>query len=206
MDTIRTSMRNGESLTQAVGRITGGTIDGVAVPGITKKAKAKASALAATAISAVTNEAALKSYQANNDVIKWVTQLSTLDNKTSDVCIAYSGQTWDAMSLQPVAGSSLPFNGGPPWDAMSLQPVAGSSLPFNGGPPRHFNCRSRLRPVTKSFKELGVDAAEIPAGTRASMDGQVPADITFNQFLKKKPKSFQDALLGPKRAELAAIR
>jgi hypothetical protein len=85
---------------------------------------------------------------------------------------------------------------------MSLQPVAGSSLPFNGGPPRHFNCRSRLRPVTKSFKELGVDAAEVPVSTRASMDGQVPADITFNQFLKKKPKSFQDALLGPKRAEL----
>jgi hypothetical protein len=181
MDTIRTSMRNGESLTQAVARVTGGTVDGVTVPGIMKTTKAKASALAATSMNAVANEAALQSFQANNDVIKAVTQVSTLDNKTSDICVAYSGQTWDVNTLQPVMGGSLPFN---------------------GGPPRHFNCRSRLRPVTMSFKELGIDKDEIPAGTRASMDGQVPADITFNQFLRGKSTQFQDDLLGPARANL----
>lgn len=181
MDTIRTSMRNGESLTQAITRVVGGTVDGVSYPGIMKTTKAKAGALAATAQSAVTNEAALKTFQANNDVIKAVSQISTLDNRTSDICVAYSGQTWDVNTLQPVMGGTLPFN---------------------GGPPRHFNCRSRLRPVTMSFKELGIDQAEIPAGTRASMDGQVPSDITFNQFLKKKSNSFQDDLLGRKRAQL----
>lgn len=181
MDTVRTSMRNGESLTQAINRIVGGTIDGASVPGIMKTTKAKAGALVSTSMSAVTNEAALKSFQANNDVIKAVTQLSTLDNRTSDVCIAYSGQTWNVNTLEPIAGSSLPFN---------------------GGPPRHFNCRSRLRPVTKSFKELGLDKDELPAGTRASMDGQVPADITFDSWLKKKGTTFQNDLLGPKRAQL----
>jgi hypothetical protein len=181
MDTMRTSMRNGESLTQAITRVVGGTVDGVSVPGIMKTTKAKAGALAATAQSAVSNEAALKTFQANNDVIKAVSQVSTLDNKTSDICVAYSGQTWNINTLAPVMGSSLPFN---------------------GGPPRHFNCRSRLRPVTMSFKELGVDAAEIPAGTRASMNGQVPSDITFNQFLKNKGTAFQDDLLGPARARL----
>ena len=95
--------------------------------------------------------------------------------------MAYSGQTWDIETLQPVEGSELPFN---------------------GGPPRHFNCRSRLRPVTKSFRELGVDADEIPAGTRASMDGQVPADITFDTYLESKSETFQNRLLGRKRAEL----
>jgi hypothetical protein len=183
MDTMRTSMRNGESLTQATARVIGGTVDGVTVPGIMKTTKARANALAATAQSAVTNEAALKSYQANNDVIKMVTQVSTLDNRTSDICIAYSGQTWNVNTLRPVT-------------------ELGSRLPFNGGPPRHFNCRSRLRPVTKSFRELGIDADEIPASTRASMDGQVPSDITFDQFLKSKPQSFADDLLGPKRAQL----
>ena len=181
MDTMRTSARNGESLTQAITRVVGGTVDGVTVPGIMKTTKAKAGALAATAQNAVANEAALKTFQQNNDVIKAVSQISTLDNRTSDICIAYSGQTWDVNTLQPIMGSSLPFN---------------------GGPPRHFNCRSRLRPVTKTFKELGVDADEIPAGTRASMDGQVPSDITFNQFLRGKSKGFQDDLLGPKRAQL----
>lgn len=183
MDTIRTSMNNGESLQQAITRVVGGTIDGVAVPGVMQTTKRKAGALVSTSMSAVTNEAAIKSYQANNDVVKAITQLSTLDNKTSDICIAYSGQTWDVNTLQPI-------------------PELGGSLPFNGGPPRHFNCRSRLRPVTKSFRELGLDKDEIPPGTRASMDGQVPADITFSDWLKTKPDSFADDLLGPGRARL----
>jgi hypothetical protein len=181
MGSVRQSMQNGESMTQAITRVTGGTIDGVTVPGIMKTTKKKAGALVSTAMSAVTNEAALASYKANSDVIKAVTQLSTLDNRTSDVCIAYSGQTWDLNTLRPI----------PP-----------STLPFNSGPPRHFNCRSRLRPVTKSFKELGLDKEEIPKTTRASMDGQVPADITFSDWLKTKPTSFADDLLGPKRAQL----
>jgi len=185
MDTMRTSMRNGESLTQAATRVFGGTVDGVTTPGIMKATKAQASALAATSISAVTNEAALASFQANSDVIKAFVQLSTLDNKTSDICVAYSGQMWDINTLQ-----SIPFPPGAP------------TLPFNGGPPRHFNCRSRLRPVTKSFKELGLDIEEFPVSTRASMDGQVPADISFSDFLKSKPTSFADKLLGPKRANL----
>lgn len=181
MREIRTAMQNGESLTQATVRIVGGTVDGVTVPGIMKTTKRKASALAATAMNAVSNDAALRTFQENNDVIKAVTQVSTLDNKTSDICIAYSGQTWNVETLQPI----------PP-----------SKLRFNSGPPRHFNCRSRLRPVTKSFKELGIDTKEIPPGTRASMDGQVPADITFDEFLVKKSETFQNKLLGRKRAEL----
>ena len=181
MREIRTAMSNGESLTQATVRIVGGTVDGVTVPGIMKTTKRKANALAATAMNSVSNEAALKTFQENNDVIKAVTQVSTLDNKASDICIAYSGQTWNVESLRPI----------PP-----------SKLPFNSGPPRHFNCRSRLRPVTKSFKELGIDAKEIPPGARASMDGQVPADITFDEFLIKKSDTFQNKLLGTKRAQL----
>lgn len=178
---IRIAMNNGENLTQGITRIVGGTVDGVTVPGIMNTAKRKAGALVSTSMAQVQNEAALASFQANSDVIKWITQLSTLDNRTSDICIAYSGQTWDVNTLQPVNGSTLPFN---------------------GGPPRHFNCRSRLRPVTKSFEELGLKRKEIPPGTRASMDGQVPADITFETWLESKPVTFQNKLLGPTRAEL----
>jgi hypothetical protein len=57
--------------------------------------------------------------------------------------------------------------------------------------------------VTKSFEELGLkDTKEIPPGTRASMNGQVPADITFDDFLIKKSETFQNKLLGAKRAQL----
>lgn len=181
MREVRTSLANGENLTQGITRITGGTVDGVTVPGIMKTTKRKAGALVSTAINRVQNNAALATYQANADVIKAVTQLSTLDNRTSDICIAYSGQTWDVQTLEPI----------PP-----------STLPFNTGTPRHWNCRSRIRPVTKSFRELGVSRDEIPPGTRASMDGQIPADITFNDWLKGKSETFQNKLLGKGRARL----
>jgi SPP1 gp7 family putative phage head morphogenesis protein len=69
-------------------------------------------------------------------------------------------------------------------------------------PPAHFNCRSVRVPVVKSFKELGLDENEFPASTRASMDGQVPDDTTYQAWLKKKPAEFQDEVLGVTKGKL----
>lgn len=176
-------MRNGESITQAITRIRGGIIDGIPVQGIIDVSKRQAGALASTGINAVQNNARLATFQENQDVIKGAQQVSTLDNKTSDVCIAYSGKAWKIDTLEPID-------------------LGDGILPFNGGPPRHFNCRSTLVPVLKSFEEMGIPLDEIPPGTRASMDGQVPGDTTFNKFLSGKSKAFQDTLLGPARAKL----
>jgi SPP1 gp7 family putative phage head morphogenesis protein len=148
-----------------------------------KGSKAQAQALVSTSINAVSNKARVMSFEENKDVIKGMQQVSTLDGRTSDICIAYSGMAWD-------------FDGDP-------LPDTNTTLPFNGGPPRHFNCRSTLIPVLRSFEELGLGTQrKIPPGTRASMDGQIADDITFSQWLRKKPKTFQDSLLGPARAKL----
>ena len=50
-------------------------------------------------------------------------------------------------------------------------------------PPQHFNCRSTTVPVI-DYKAL--DIPPPPEGKRASMDGQVPGDITYGEWLKKK--------------------
>lgn len=63
-------------------------------------------------------------------------------------------------------------------------------------PPAHWNCRSTTTPVTKSFRDLGIDLDEVDAGTRASMNGQVPADQTYGAWLAKQPAAFQDEVLG----------
>ena len=97
----------------------------------------------------------------------------------SDICISYSGMSWD-------------LDGNP----------IGNSLPFNGGPPRHWGCRSVLIPLLKSFRELGVNRDEIPPSTRSSLDGQVAEDLSFNDFLKGKSKTFQNDLLGEGKAQL----
>jgi SPP1 gp7 family putative phage head morphogenesis protein len=69
-------------------------------------------------------------------------------------------------------------------------------------PPRHIRCRSITVAVTKSFRELDLDRDEYPAGTRASMDGQVAGDTTFSDWLSKKGQATQDSILGTTRADL----
>lgn len=69
-------------------------------------------------------------------------------------------------------------------------------------PPAHPNCRSVLVPIIKSLEELGLGNRRLPVGTRASMDGQVPADMNFDQWLRKQPKDFVEDYLGPSRAKL----
>ena len=70
------------------------------------------------------------------------------------------------------------------------------------------NCRSSLTPITKSWRELGIPAKELAPGTRASMNGQVPADTTYNQWLRGRVQAgdmgtVREAL-GPSRAKLFA--
>lgn len=65
-------------------------------------------------------------------------------------------------------------------------------------PPAHINCRSTMTPIVKSWKELGINLKQAPEGTRASMNGQVPASTNYEDFLRKQPISFQDDFLGQK--------
>ncbi len=74
-------------------------------------------------------------------------------------------------------------------------------------PPAHVNCRSTITYIIKSWKELGINLKEAPVGTRASMDGQVPADITYKEWLARKGSTkegrlFQNEVLGKRKAQL----
>jgi len=61
-------------------------------------------------------------------------------------------------------------------------------------PPFHFNCRTRTVPVLKSWKELGIKLKDVPETTRASMDGQVPANMTYKDW--KATQGTQGVLTG----------
>jgi hypothetical protein len=142
--------------------------------------RAQARTLVKQSVTAAQNQTRLESLRANADVVKGVEQISTFDNRTTEICMAYSGGTWD----------------------LDGEPILGCSLPFNNGPPHHWNCRSVLVPITKSYEELGINQRELPAGTRASMNGQVAADMSFDKWLKGQPKSIQIELLGQTKAAL----
>jgi SPP1 gp7 family putative phage head morphogenesis protein len=60
-------------------------------------------------------------------------------------------------------------------------------------PPQHFNCRSTTVPVI-DYDDLGFTPP--PPATRASKDGQVPADQSYGQWLYKQPREVQAEALG----------
>ncbi len=79
----------------------------------------------------------------------------------------------------------------------------GTVYPVDSGPrpPAHPNCRSSTVPVLKSFRDLGLNI-DAPKSTRASMNGQVAEDVTYDQWLRKQPIEFQNEVLGKAKGQL----
>lgn len=67
--------------------------------------------------------------------------------------------------------------------------------------PAHMNCRCVYAPITKTWRQMGIDVDELPP-VRRDMDDIVQGDMTFDSFLDRKGKKFQDNMLGPRRADL----
>ena len=120
---------------------------------------------------------------ANVDLIKGVVWSSKLDMSTSEICRIRDGKLYTPETHKPI----------------------GHSIPWLAGPGRaHWNCRSYQTAVLKSHKDLGIDIPEIvvEGKTRASVDGQVPADTTYGQWLEKQSAARQTEVLGVTRAKL----
>lgn len=69
-------------------------------------------------------------------------------------------------------------------------------------PPLHGNCRSFSTVELVSWAEMGVEKMDRGPGQRASVDGPVKADTTFNDWLRGKSAAFQDEVLGATRGRL----
>lgn len=183
-----------------------GMVEGDTIPQIRARiqeqmrvSKRSAEALARTSVNAVSTNARDRLYRANSDIMKGVRWVSTLDGRTSLICASRDGQVY-------------PVDSGP-------------------RPPAHVNCRSTTSPVTKSWRELsrngaldpgrgstnvdtlfrkrlrergitGSEADRILRRRRASMNGDVPEALSYNEFLRRQPAGFQNDVLGPTKAKL----
>lgn len=196
---VRLGVAAGETNDQLVrrirGRATGRTVllaksDGAKVRtreftgGVLQASTREATAMVRTSVQAVAQETRQAVYGENQDVLKGWAALVTLDSRTTLLCISRSGGAWD-------------FEGKP-------LPQSAVKIPFPGRPPWHWNCRTQLVPVVKSLAEMAKlkNPPKLNAGTQASMDGHVPRDMTYEEWLKTKPESFQMDVLGPGRFKL----
>jgi hypothetical protein len=122
-------------------------------------------------------------FEASGGLIKAQMWTSTLDSRTSQICILRDGKKYEAKSPHKPIDHKLEWLGGP-----------GQA---------HWGCRSTAVPVVKSWKELGgADLPEFTATQRSSMDGQVAADQTYSVWLSKQSEARQNQVLGPVRAAM----
>lgn len=191
-DQMRAGIARGETTDQLVNRIRGlkarGPQPGIA--GLMDMAERDLYALVRTSVQSVANAAHLEVMDKNDDVVKGIMWVSTLDSRTTPICQALDGKTWDN-ERKPI-GHKFPFPG----------PIA------------HWGCRSTQTPLLKSWEELAREAGgdttlaakldKMPEGNRASLDGAVPQSFKYEDWLKKQPEARQIKILGPRRFELWA--
>ncbi len=174
--------------------------------GVMSASRRDATALVRTAAISTANSARLATLEAMQDVVKGVMWVATLDGRTTLICRALSGKSWGLPDYQPI-GHDKAFPGPTAhWNCRSTQvPVlrsweelSGRKLPSVGDQELEDAVRAKLEARGMSQKQL--DAVTVR--TRASMDGQVPENLTMDDWLAGKSDSFIDETLGPGRAKL----
>ena len=93
-DTMRKGVIAGETTDQLIRRVRG-TKAAEFTDGIMQASRRNAAALVRTSLSAVSAAAREATYQANDDVIRGTQHISVLDGRTTVICLAYSGASWD---------------------------------------------------------------------------------------------------------------
>jgi SPP1 gp7 family putative phage head morphogenesis protein len=69
-------------------------------------------------------------------------------------------------------------------------------------PPAHPDCRSTTVPIVKSWQQLGIPSHELNVGTRSALNGVVPANVTYNEWLVTQSDIVIREALGPARFKL----
>jgi hypothetical protein len=172
----------GKTTDQIVREIRGTKAKGYS-DGILEITRRDAEAVVRTAVSHMAGFVQDRVAEANTDLIKAVRWCATLDVRTSSICRIRDGLRYEPVTHKPI----------------------GHKLPWLAGPGRaHWRCRSAQVMVTKSWAELsGIeDLPEFTPSERASMDGAVPADLSYGDWLKKQSAARQDDVLGATRGKL----
>lgn len=137
--------------------------------------------LVKTSVSTVVNDIRMQTYKENESIFSGYEYFATMD-----------GRVRIEHALRDSATYDLDYKG---------TNEKGKKFPFKNTP-LGYRCRCIILPITKSYRELGLNIDEISPSTRASMDGQIAENASFTKWFKTKDKAFQEKYLGVKRFEL----
>lgn len=221
---IQLSLAQGESIDESVRRIAGTRRMGFR-DGVLAISRRNAEAIIRTAINHVSNAAREALWDANAHLFDGLRWTSTLDGRTSRICQARDGD------IAPVGGKPIP-SGSQPLIPSSARPPAHVSCRslmvavfFADGVALVAGDRPFVRDVRTGRRRQRDFRAEAKAQagerwsrmSRSQRDaatrnvrrtwaqeavGQVPADVTYGQWLKRQSRDFQIETLGPARAKL----
>lgn len=157
------------------------------VRGFMPSTRREATAIVRSSVQAVAQEARYETYKANSDVIKGQQWMSTLDGRTTPICQSLDGQAW----------------------TLEGEALEGTTAAWQGPPPAHWNCRSTLVPVLKSFGDLANDPQvkrkikklddRERKRLKATALGKPGGRLTYERWLRQQTPAMQKDILGPTR-------
>lgn len=218
---LRLGIVNGETLDDIVRRVVGTRANQYA-DGILSTTRRNAEAVMRTAITHVSNAARSEVWDANADIIYALRWTATLDGRTSAICRARDGDLamMNGNPLPKGAQALIPGEARPPAHincrsvmaaVFSAEGILGDR-PFvrdkRGRAERERDFRAEARAEAGSAWS-GMSAAQRNAAIKARRDawgqaniGQVPASLTYQEWMRRQPVGFQDEVLGATKAQL----
>lgn len=173
--------------------------------GIARKAFKDVESVILTLTNGIQNEAKQALYEANADIIDQELYVATLDVRTTIECAANDGQVFPRGE-----GPIPPLH----FRCRSLRvPYINPENLRNRG----YDSSTEKQLLQEYSEQANIPAvnkrADLPRGYKTDFDefarkrrrdlvGQVPAQTSYNDWLKTQSKEFQDQVLGPTRAEM----
>lgn len=201
---VKIGMVQGETSGEIARRVVGSKIQS-GRDGVTEITRRQADAITRTAVNAVANQAKREYFRANADLFTEELYVATLDSRTTPICMSLDGNRY------PVGKGPIPPMH---FQCRSLRVGIVDGEVLGNRPARAFTQQGLLREFTAEQNITRVTSrSALPRGTKGLFDafargrmremtGQVPAKVTYGQWLARQPASFQDDILGKTRGRL----
>lgn len=200
VEQLTQGLAEGESIPRMMRRLRG-TRAAQFTDGVYGATRREAATIVRTVATDITNRARSAVFKANDDIIKGVQYIATLDSRTTPICSSLDGRVFKVgegprppqhhqcrSTTVPVLKSFEELG-----ITIKAKPPIGTRASAGFSVTRQTKLgRQRLRDIKKgNIKDL-----------RGQLNGQVPAKLTYGDWLKKQPHFVQNEALGVGKADL----